>query len=93
MRSHAGWCLLPQAGVALGLALLVSERYPEIGAQVLSIIVATTIIFEIAGPLITRFALHHAGEMPSDTSSGSSESVPEGGDREEAASGQQIDPH
>ena len=64
VRTHTGWCLLPQAGVALGLALIVSERYPELGAQVLSILVATTIIFEIAGPLITRFALYHAGEMP-----------------------------
>lgn len=62
VRTHTGWCLLPQAGVALGLALIASERYPEIGQQVLSIVVATTILFEIAGPLITRSALHHAGE-------------------------------
>jgi len=67
VRTHTGWCLLPQAGVALGLALIVSERYPQIGPQVLSIIVATTIIFEIVGPLITRFALHHAGEIPQGT--------------------------
>jgi len=63
VRSHTGWCLLPQAGVALGLALIVSERYPELGGQVLTIVVATTIVFEILGPLITRFALRHAGEL------------------------------
>jgi Kef-type K+ transport system membrane component KefB len=63
VRSHTGWCLLPQAGVALGLALIVSERYPELGSQVLTIVVATTIVFEILGPLITRCALHHAGEL------------------------------
>ncbi|MFO7906811.1 MAG: cation:proton antiporter [Pirellulaceae bacterium] len=82
VRGHAGWCLLPQAGVALGLALIAQQRYPELGAQVLSIIVATTIIFELAGPLITRFALHHAGEVPSDASSGSAESASQGEDRE-----------
>jgi Kef-type K+ transport system membrane component KefB len=75
VRTHTGWCLLPQAGVALGLALIVSERYPEVGGQVLSIVVATTIVFEIVGPLITRFALRRSGEIgeisdnePSDSS-------------------------
>ena len=64
VRTHAGWCLLPQAGVALGLALMVSQRYPQWGAQLLSVIVGTTIIFEILGPILTRWALHHAGELP-----------------------------
>ena len=64
VRAHIGWCLLPQAGVALGLALIVAEKYPEFGSRVLSIIVATTIIYEILGPVITRLALHHAGEIP-----------------------------
>jgi Kef-type K+ transport system membrane component KefB len=69
VRTHTGWCLLPQAGVALGLALIVSERYPEVGDQVLSIVVATTIVFEILGPLITRFTLRHAGEISEKDSS------------------------
>ncbi len=63
VRSHTGLCLLPQAGVALGLALIVSERFPELGPQVLSIVIATTIVFEILGPIVTRFALRHAGEV------------------------------
>jgi Kef-type K+ transport system membrane component KefB len=75
VRIHTGWCLLPQAGVALGLALIVTERYPEFGPQVLSIVVATTIVFEIVGPLITRFALYRAGEVPEDAPSDSSEAV------------------
>jgi Kef-type K+ transport system membrane component KefB len=63
VRTHTGWCLLPQAGVALGLALIVSERFPDWGSQVLSIVVATTIVFELVGPLMTRYALRHAGEI------------------------------
>ncbi len=65
VRYHTGFCLLPQAGVALGLALMVSERYPELGSQILSVIVGTTIVFEMIGPIIARFALRHAGETPS----------------------------
>jgi len=44
----------------------VSEKYPQFGSRVLSIIVATTIIFEILGPVVTRLALHHAGETAED---------------------------
>jgi len=63
VRTHAGLCLLPQAGVALGLALMVSERHPDIGSQVLSIIVGTTVVFELGGPIATYYALRHAGEI------------------------------
>lgn len=63
IRSHIGWCLLPQGGVALGLALLVSERLPEIGKTVMPLIVATTVIFELVGPPITRWHLRKAGEL------------------------------
>jgi hypothetical protein len=45
------------------LALIVSQRYSDLGALVLSIVVGTTIVFELLGPLITRFALRHAGKI------------------------------
>lgn len=59
-QNHIGWCLLPQAGVALGLALMAADRYPEYGPQLLSLLVGTTIVFELFGPLVTRAALIHA---------------------------------
>ena len=65
VRKHVGWCLLPQAGIALGLALLVSERVPEIGAVILPLIIGTTVVFEIVGPLSTQWHLRRAGEVPS----------------------------
>jgi NhaP-type Na+/H+ or K+/H+ antiporter len=73
VRTHTGWCLLPQAGVALGLALMVSERSPQLGSQVLPIVIGTTIVFEVVGPIITRLALARAGEVPDDASSNSQE--------------------
>ena len=63
IQSHIGWCLLPQAGVALGLALLVSERLPKAGEIVLPLIIASTVVFEIIGPFITRRQLRQAGEL------------------------------
>jgi hypothetical protein len=36
VATHIGWCLLPQAGVALGLGLIAKERFPDVGSQVLS---------------------------------------------------------
>ncbi len=57
-----GMALMPQAGVAIGMALVAAERVPEIGAAVLSITIATTVIFELIGPLMTQFALRRAPE-------------------------------
>ena len=64
VRNHVGWCMLPQAGVALGLALMAAERFPEAGGEILSTVVGTCVFFEVIGPLFTRFALKHAGEIP-----------------------------
>jgi len=55
-----GLGLLPQAGVAMGMALLAAERYPAAAADLLAVAVAATIFFEIAGPLLTRRQLGRA---------------------------------
>jgi Kef-type K+ transport system membrane component KefB len=61
---HLGGCLLPQAGVAIGMALLVSERFPGLGNTVLTMAVTTTVLFELFGPLATHWSLNRAGEIP-----------------------------
>ncbi len=58
--SLTGLSLMPQAGIAIGMALLTAEQYPEYGQMILSIVVSTTIFFEIVGPAMTRFALKRA---------------------------------
>jgi len=63
IRQRAGWCLLPQAGIALGMALLVVERLPHLAAQVLPVVIASTVLFEVVGPLLTRWHLARAGEL------------------------------
>ncbi|MBW2245148.1 MAG: cation:proton antiporter [Deltaproteobacteria bacterium] len=57
LRRWMGIALLPQAGVALGMALVASQRFPEAGEVVLPVIIASTIFFEVLGPIATRFAL------------------------------------
>jgi len=63
VQSRVGWCILTQAGVALGFALLAQERMPEYGNSILPLIIGTTILFELSGPLIARWHLKKAGEF------------------------------
>ncbi len=59
VRRWIGLCLFPQAGVALGLALLASQRFPEMKDFILPVVIGSTVIFEIVGPVITRRVLKH----------------------------------
>jgi len=56
-QHYLGFCLFPQAGVAIGMALLASQRFPEHGSAILPAILASTVLFEIFAPPVTRWAL------------------------------------
>lgn len=64
---YMGLALLPQAGVALGMALLVERRFPELASRVLPLVIVATIVFELIGPVATRIALLRADETASST--------------------------
>ncbi|HNC45585.1 MAG TPA: cation:proton antiporter, partial [Acidobacteriota bacterium] len=55
--------LIPQAGVALGLVIIVEQAFPGWGADLATIIVAMIGIHETLGPLAFRLALSMSGEM------------------------------
>ena len=59
-RKWMGLCLFPQAGVALGMALMASQRFPEFEDYLLPVILASTIIYELFSPMVTRKALKMA---------------------------------
>jgi len=63
IKKYLGWGLVPQAGVALGTALAAKAEFPKVGGTILTTIVATTVIYEIFGPLCTKYALKKAGEI------------------------------
>lgn len=55
-----GVALLPQAGVAIGMALVASHQFPEHRQMLLSMVISTTVFFEIIGPIMTRLALQRS---------------------------------
>ena len=57
MRRWMGVALMPQAGVALGMALVASQRLPDVGEVILPVVIASTVLFEVFGPILTRVAL------------------------------------
>lgn len=69
VRQRIGWCLLPQAGVALGLALHAAERIPSVGTVLLTVVIGTAVLFDLVGPFLTYRQLRLAGEIPSEETS------------------------
>ena len=72
IRNNLGLGILSQAGVAIGLALIVKAEFAAfgpageaLGTTVLTTVSATCIIFELIGPITTKIALKRAGEIPS----------------------------
>jgi Kef-type K+ transport system membrane component KefB len=71
IKKYLGMGILSQAGVAIGLALIVKREFSvlsvhgvEIGSTIITTITATSIIFEIIGPILTKVGLEKAGEIP-----------------------------
>ncbi len=61
ITKHLGITLLPQAGVALGMALTASAL-PD-GAVVRNVVLFAVLVYELVGPTLTKQALMKAGEI------------------------------
>ncbi len=64
ITSNLGVTLLPQAGVALGMALTASSL-PD-GAVVRNVVLFAVLVYELVGPAMTKQALMKAGEIDPD---------------------------
>lgn len=64
VKKYMGLALLPQAGLAIGLALSLQDEvvFASITTFILNLIIATTIIHELIGPLLTRYILKKSKE-------------------------------
>ena len=57
VRKHLWGGFVAQAGVSLGLAVIVKNQFPDWGAAVSTLIVASVVINQLTGPVIFKFAL------------------------------------
>lgn len=64
IRRYLGFGLIPQAGVAIGLVLSLQHEpaFVSIAPTLLHIVIATTVIHEFLGPMVTRYVLKRSGE-------------------------------
>lgn len=62
IKRYMGLALMAQAGVAIGLAMMAKVNLPHTGGAILNTIIATTVIYEILGPIATRYALVKSGD-------------------------------
>jgi Kef-type K+ transport system membrane component KefB len=65
VRRYIGLGVVPQAGIAIGLALslLNHPAFADTGLLIVNVILASTLIYELLGPFATRYALRQAGEI------------------------------
>lgn len=69
VRSNIGYGLLSQVGIAIGLSLVVAAEFTPLGEEgqtlaltVVNILLGTTLVTEVVGPMLARRALVRAGE-------------------------------
>ncbi len=62
VRRYLGLALLAQAGLAVGLTLAIDDRFEAYAPQVSTVVLAAVVIYEMIGPVATRFALVRSGE-------------------------------
>jgi len=59
--------LLPQGGIVVGLALMMKQirAFDAISDVIISVIIGATVIHELIGPVVSKYALRKAGEISS----------------------------
>ena len=63
-RNYLGLALIPQAGVAIGLAAMAARTLGgEIGENLQTIILASSILYELIGPACAKLSLHLSGSF------------------------------
>lgn len=67
IRKYLGLALVPQAGVAIGLAFLGKRLLPPTeGDMLLTIILSSSVLYELVGPISAKMALVYSGSISKD---------------------------
>lgn len=67
ITNYLGITLLPQAGVAIGMANQISSMEAFNGGSgsiIVTVVLCATLVYELVGPFLTKMALQKAGEIP-----------------------------
>lgn len=64
VQTYLGLGLFPQAGVAIGLALSLQYHagFESIAPMIMNVIIATTVVHELFGPILIKYILRKTGE-------------------------------
>jgi len=62
---NIGFGLVPQGGIVVGLAFLISKlpEFQSFGNVLLNVVIGTTTLHEILGPVFSKIAISRAGEL------------------------------
>ncbi|MCF7925673.1 MAG: cation:proton antiporter [Candidatus Izimaplasma sp.] len=63
VKKYLGLCLLPQAGVALGMAYQAKSDFGESGVTILIVVLIATLVYELFGPIGVKYSLDKSGEI------------------------------
>ena len=64
-KKYLGLSLVPQAGVAIGLAFLAQRILPvELGNTVMTIVLASSVLYELIGPACAKASIILSGSVP-----------------------------
>ncbi len=64
IRNYLGFALIPQAGVSIGLAFLGMRMLPaQYGNMLLTIILSSSVLYELIGPVSAKMALVNSGAI------------------------------
>ena len=64
VRKYLPFCLLSQAGVAIGLSIVAGQTFKgSVGDVIIMVVTTTTFVVQIAGPPFVKYAVTKAGEV------------------------------
>jgi Kef-type K+ transport system membrane component KefB len=66
VQQYLGFGLMAQAGLAVGLTLAIDRQFPEYATVISAVVLSSVVIYEMVGPIATRFAIEQAGEARPD---------------------------
>ncbi len=62
VQRYAGFGLLPQAGLALALAMLLARTFPNLGPEAAALVFGVVAVNEVFSPILYRYAIVRSGE-------------------------------